>query len=151
MFFGGDARLISPLVYFIFHHVNQVLELPMRMKEVLANTGWTQIRENLEKFDNDALNEKLDRERSEAKAIANQNKWMDTTMELTARQNFELIQTRVREARKHRAAALRHQQAQDEGERCRREDIKRFKREQCQHKKEQRDREKEQHDCQEEQ
>ena len=39
MFFGGDARLISPLVYFIFHHVNRVLELPMRMKEILGNTG----------------------------------------------------------------------------------------------------------------
>ena len=43
MFFGGDARLISLLVYFIIHHVNRVLELPMRLKEVLANTGWAQV------------------------------------------------------------------------------------------------------------
>ena len=146
MFFGGDARLISPLVYFIFHHVNRVLELPMRMKEVLANTGWAQVRENLEKFDNGALNEKLNQEESEAKAVTNQNKWTDTTMELTARQNFELIQTRVQEARKCRAAALRCQQVQDEGERHRREDMKWFEREQRQHEKEQRDWEKEQCD-----
>ena len=65
MFFGGDARLISPLVYFIIHHVNRVLELPVRMKEVLANTGWAQIRENLEKFDDGGLNEKLAQEETE--------------------------------------------------------------------------------------
>ena len=49
MFFGGNACLISPLVYFIIHHVNWVLELPMRMKEVLTNTGWAKVREKLRK------------------------------------------------------------------------------------------------------
>ena len=100
------CRLISPLVYFIFHHVNRVLELPIRMKEVLANTGWAQIRENLEKFDEGGLNEKLDKEEAEASTVSNQNKWTDMTMELTARQNFELLQSRVREARKRRDAAV---------------------------------------------
>ena len=60
MFFSGNARLISPLVYFIFHHMNQVLELLMWMKEVLANTGWVQVQEKLEKFDEGGLIEKLD-------------------------------------------------------------------------------------------
>ena len=93
------------------------------------------------------MNEKLDQEEAEAKAVTNQNKWMDMTMELTARQNFELIQMRVREARKRRATALHCQQVQDKGEQRQHEDMKWFKREQRQHKKEQRDREKEQCDC----
>ena len=54
-------------------------------------------------------------------------------MELTARQNFELIQDRVKEARKRRAAAIHCQQVLDEGEQGRREDMKRFEREQRQH------------------
>ena len=58
MLFGGKARLISPLVYFIHHHMNRVLELPIRMKEVLANTGWSHIRDHLEKFNSGALAEK---------------------------------------------------------------------------------------------
>ena len=140
MFFGGDACLISPLVYFIFHHVNRVLELPMRMKEILGNTGWVQIREDLEKFDNGKLNEKLVQEVTEVRAVANQNEWTDMAMELTARQNFKLIQIRVQEARKCRATTLRRQQTHDEGERRRREDMKRFKREQ-------RQREQEECDC----
>ena len=141
MFFGGDARLISPLVYFIFHHVNRVLELPMRMKEILGNTGWAQIREDLEKFDDGKLNEKLIQEETEVRAVTNQNKWTDTTMELTARHNSELIQIRVREACKCRAATLHHQQTQDEGERRRWEDMKWFEREQRQREQEERDRE----------
>ena len=107
LFFGGDAHLISPLVYFIFHHVNRVLELPIRMKEVLANTGWAQIREQLEKSDEGGLEEKPYKEEAEASAIFNQNKWTDMTMELTARQNFELLQSRVWEAWKRRDAAVR--------------------------------------------
>ena len=69
----------------------------------------------------------------------NQNKWTDMTMELTAHQNFELLQTRVREARKHRDAAIRHQQAQDGEERQRRHEMEQFEKEQ--HKREQRERE----------
>ena len=107
LFFGGDARLISPLVYFIFHHVNRVLEMPIRIKEVLANTRWAEIREQLENSDEGKLQEKLYQEEAEASAVQNQNKWTDMTMELTARQNFELLQSRVREARKHRDALVR--------------------------------------------
>ena len=142
LFFGGDARLISPLVYFIFHHVNRVLELPIRMKEVLANTGWAQIQEQLEKSDEGGLDEKLYKEEAEASAVSNQNKWTDMTMELTAHQNFELLQSRVREARKHRDATVRHRQAQNEEERRRHDEMRRFAKEQ---------REREQRQCEREQ
>ena len=40
LFYGGDAQVVSPLVYFICHHVNKVLELPVRLWHVLENSGW---------------------------------------------------------------------------------------------------------------
>ena len=91
----------------------------MLMKEVLANTGWAQVRENLEKFDQGRLSEKLDQEETETNAVSSQNKWTDMAMELTARQNFDLLKSRVQEAQKRRDATIRHQQAQDEEERQR--------------------------------
>ena len=116
LLFSSNACLISPLVYFIFHHVNWVLELPIRMREILANTGWAVVWENMEKLDKGMLIEKLEGEKAETRSATNQNKWTDTAMELTARQNFELLKTRVREAQKRRDAAAHHQLLQDEGE-----------------------------------
>ena len=40
LFYGGDARVMSPLIYFICHHVNKVLELLVRLRHVLENSGW---------------------------------------------------------------------------------------------------------------
>ena len=51
LFYGGDARVVSPLVYFICHHVNKVLELPVRLWHVLENSGWQQERDYLEEHD----------------------------------------------------------------------------------------------------
>ena len=53
-------------------------------------------------------------------------------MELMACQNFDLIRKRVLEARKRRDAAVHRQQARDEVEWQRREDMKRYKKEQRQ-------------------
>ena len=62
-------------------------------------------------------------------------------MELTARQNFELLQWRVREARKCRDATVHRRQAQNEEERWRHDEMRQFAKEQ--HEREQREREKE--------
>ena len=142
MFYGGDARLVSPLVYFIFHHMNRVLELPMRMREVLGNTGWARVREHMEKFDDNNLAEKLEKEESERRAVINQNKWTDAAMEMKARQNFDLLHIRVKEARKRRDAAIRRQQLQKDDEWRRHLEMKQYQAEQ--RAKEQREREREQ-------
>ena len=147
LFFSGNARLVSPLVYFILHHVNRVLEMPVRLREILANTGWADMRELLENTDEGKLQEKLYQEEAEASAIENQNKWTDMTMELMARHNFELLQSRVREARKRRDALVRRRQAQSEEERQRQSEMRHFvmeqrAREQRQHEREQRERKK---------
>ena len=128
LLFGGDARLVSPLVLFIFHHINWVLELPIRMKEILANTGWAVVWENMEKLDEGRLNEKLEEEKAETRSVMNQNRWNDTAMEVTARQNFELLKTRVREAQKHRDAAAHRQLLQDDGEGRRQYEMKPYER-----------------------
>ena len=141
MFYGGDARLVSPLVYFIFHHINRVLELPMRMKEVLGNTGWARVREHMETFDDNTLAELLDKEEDYRRAANNQNKWTDAAMEARALQNFNLLRDRVKEARKRREAAVRRQQAQKDGEWRRHLEMKQY--EADQRAKEQREREEE--------
>ena len=51
LFYGGDARVVSPLVYFICHHVNKVLELPVPLRHVLENLGWQRERDHLEEHD----------------------------------------------------------------------------------------------------
>ena len=145
LFFGGDARLVSPLVYFIFHRVNRVLEMPIQLREILANTGWADMRELLENTDEGKLQEKLYQEEAEASAVQNQNKWTDMTMELTARHHFELLQSRVRKARKRRDALVRHRQAQSEEERRRQSEMRHFAMEQ--RAREQRQREREQCEC----
>ena len=57
-----------------------------------------------------------------------QNKWTNTTMELTACQNFELLKTRVWEARKCRDAAVHCQLLQDEEEGRRQYEMKQYER-----------------------
>ena len=128
LLFSGDARLISPLVFFIFHHINRVLELPIRMREILANTGWAVVWENMEKLNEGMLIEKLEGEKAETRSATNQNKWTDTAMELTAHQNFELLKTRVREAQKCRDTAAHHQLLQDDGEGRRQYEMKHYER-----------------------
>ena len=145
LFFGGDARLVSPLVYFIIHHVNRVLEMPVCLREILANTGWADMRELLENMDEGKLQEKLYHEEAEASVVENQNKWTNMTMELTARHNFELLQSRIREARKRRDALVRRRQAQSEEERRRQSEMRRFAMEQ--RAREQRQHEREQREC----
>ena len=51
LFYGSDARVVSPLVYFICHHVNKVLELPVRLRHMLENSGWQRKRDYLEEHD----------------------------------------------------------------------------------------------------
>ena len=51
LFYGGDARVMSPLVYFICHHVNKVLELPVHLRHVLENSGWQREWDYLEEHD----------------------------------------------------------------------------------------------------
>ena len=62
LFYGGDARVVSPLVYFICHHVNKVLELPVRLRHVLENLGWQRERDYLEEHDVGTLVDGLERE-----------------------------------------------------------------------------------------
>ena len=88
------------------------------------------------------------KKRPRPSAVSNQNKWTDMTMELTACQNFELLQSRVQEAWKCRDAAVRCRQAQSEEERRQQSEMRCFakeqrEREQHQHEREQREREKE--------
>ena len=80
-------------MFFIFHHVNRVLELPAHLKVILANMGWAQERESLDRLDPGRLAEKLDHEEVEAESATEQNKWTDTAMELMARRNFELLKS----------------------------------------------------------
>ena len=51
IFYGGNARVVSPLIYFICHHVNKVLELPVRLRHVLENSGWQREWDYLEEHD----------------------------------------------------------------------------------------------------
>ena len=98
LFYGGDARVVSPLVYFICHHVNKVLELPVRLRHVLENLGWLQERDHLEEHDVGTLVDGLERESVEVDSVDLQNEWTSTGAEVTARVNFDLLRGRTLEA-----------------------------------------------------
>ena len=76
LFYGGDTRVMSPLIYFICHHVNKVLELPVRLRHVLMNSGWQRERDHLEEHDVGTLVNSLERESVEADSVHLQNEWI---------------------------------------------------------------------------
>ena len=98
LFYGGDARVVSPLVYFICHHVNKVLELPVRFRHVLENLGWQRERDYLEEHDVETLIDGLEQESVEADSVDLQNEWTLTGAEVTVRVNFDLLRDRTLEA-----------------------------------------------------
>ena len=102
LFYGGNTRVMSPLVYFICHHVNKVLELPVRLRHVLENSGWQRERDHLEEHDVGTLVDSLEQESVEADSVDLQNEWTSTDAEVTARVNFDLLRDRTLEARAHR-------------------------------------------------
>ena len=91
LFYGGDARVVSPLIYFICHHVNKVLELPVHLRHVLENLGWQRERNYLEEHDVGTLVDGLERENVEVDSIDLQNEWTLTGTEVTAWVNFDLL------------------------------------------------------------
>ena len=102
LFYGGDAQVMSPLIYFICHHVNKVLELPVHLRHVLENSGWQRERDYLEEHDVGTLVDGLERESVEADSVDLQNEWTSTGAEVTVRINFDLLRDRTLEARAHR-------------------------------------------------
>ena len=98
LFYGGDARVVSPLVYFICHHVNKVLELPVCLRHMLENSGWQRERDHLEEHDVGTLVDGLERESVEADSVDLQNEWTLTGAEVTAWVNFDLLRGRTLEA-----------------------------------------------------
>ena len=98
LFYGSDARVVSPLVYFICHHVNKVLELPVRLRHVLENSGWQRERDYLEEHDVGTLVDGLEGESVEADSVDLQNEWTSTGTEVTVRVNFDLLRDRTLEA-----------------------------------------------------
>ena len=109
LFYGGDARVMSPLVYFICHHVNKVLELPVRLRHVLENLGWQRERDHLEEHDVRTLVDGLEQESVEADSIDLQNEWTSTGAEVTAWVNFDLLRDRTQEARARRDRVVRRE------------------------------------------
>ena len=99
LFYGGDARVMSPLVYFICHHVNKVLELPVCLRHVLKNSGWQREWDHLEEHDVRTLVDGLERESVEADSVDLQNEWTSTGAEVTAQVNFDLLRDWTQEAR----------------------------------------------------
>ena len=99
LFYGSDARVVSPLVYFICHHVNKVLELPVCLRHVLENSGWQQGRDHLEEHDVGTLIDSLERESVEADSVDLQNEWTSTGAEVMAWVNFDLLWGQTLEAR----------------------------------------------------
>ena len=99
LFYGNDARVVSPLVYFICHHVNKVLELPVRLRHVLKNSGWQRERDYLEEHGVGTLIDGLEQESVEADSVDLQNEWTSTGAEVTAQVNFHLLQDWTLEAR----------------------------------------------------
>ena len=93
---------MSPLIYFICHHVNKVLELLVRLQHVLENSGWQRERDHLEEHDVGTLVDGLEQESVEADSVDLQNGWTSTGAEVTARVNFDLLQGRMLEARARR-------------------------------------------------
>ena len=98
LFYGCNARVVSPLVYFICHHVNKVLELPVRLRHMLENSGWQREWDYLEEHDVGTLVDSLERESVEADSVDLQNEWTSTGAEVTARVNFDLLRDRTLEA-----------------------------------------------------
>ena len=90
---------MSPLVYFICHHVNKVLELPVRLRHVLENSGWQREWDHLEEHDVGTLVDGLERESVEADSVDLQNEWTSTGAEVTARVNLDLLRDQTLEAR----------------------------------------------------
>ena len=90
---------MSPLIYFICHHVNKVLELPVCLRHVLENSGWQRERDYLEEHDVGTLVDGLERESVEADSVDLQNEWTSTGAEVTAQVNFDLLRDRTLEAR----------------------------------------------------
>ena len=82
---------MSPLVYFICHPVNKVLELPVRLRHMLENSGWQRERDHLEEHDVGTLVDGLERESVEADSVDLQNEWTSTSTEVTAWVNFDLL------------------------------------------------------------
>ena len=101
---------MSPLVYFICHHVNKVLELPVRLRHVLENSGWQRERDHLEEHDVGTLVDGLERESVEADSIDLQNEWTSTSAGVTVQVNFDLLQGRTLEARACRDWVVRREQ-----------------------------------------
>ena len=91
LFYGGDARVVSPLIYFICYHVNKVLELPVRLRHVLENLGWQREQDHLEEHDVGTLVDGLERESVEADSVDLQNEWTSTGTEVMAQVNFDLL------------------------------------------------------------
>ena len=98
LFYGGNTQVMSPLVYFICHHVNKVLELLVCLRHVLENSGWQQERDHLEEHDVGTLVDGLEQESVEANSVDLQNEWTSTSTEVTARVNFDLLRDRTLEA-----------------------------------------------------
>ena len=69
LFYGGNTRVMSPFVYFICHHVNKVLELPVYLRHVLENSGWQREWDHLEEHDVGTLVDGLERESVEADSV----------------------------------------------------------------------------------
>ena len=76
---------MSPLVYFICHLVNKVLELPVRLRHVLENSGWQREWDHLEEHDVGTLVNGLERESVEVDSVDLHNEWTSTGAEVTAR------------------------------------------------------------------
>ena len=89
---------MSPLVYFICHHVNKVLELLVRLGHVLENSGWQRERDHLEEHDVGTLVNGLEQESVEADSVDLQNEWTLTGTEVTVWVNFDLLWDRTQEA-----------------------------------------------------
>ena len=89
---------MSPLVYFICHHVNKVLELPVCLRHMLENSGWQREQDHLEEHDVRTLVNGLERESVEVDSVDLQNKWTSTGAEVTAWVNFDLLWDRTQEA-----------------------------------------------------
>ena len=109
LFYGGDAQVVSPLVYFICHHVNKVLELPVRLRHMLEHSGWPREWDYLEEHDVGTLVDGLERESVEADSVDLQNEWTSTGTEVTAWVNFDLLRDRTLEARAHRDRVVRRE------------------------------------------
>ena len=110
LFYGGDARVMSPLVHFICHHVNKVLELPVHLWHVLENSGWQREWDHLEEHDVRTLVDGLERESVEADSVDLQNEWTSTGAEVTVRVNFDLLRDRTQEARARHDRVVRREQ-----------------------------------------